>query len=203
MPWICVKCGTTVDGERSICRACGAARTVAPSSAPGGAAPTISASPVDISAIVDEPDATDVGAASAPSWACPKCRTLVEGEFEVCWRCGTSNIGIEDPDFRRVADVASAPSKRSPLPDGEPESGAISAPPGMPPDRRCTACGEALRPIQLVDTGGRSVSDHQELSYAAIGALTGGFFGDPVEGVIRAQLCPRCGRVTLYAVPTT
>src|SRR5262245_3733301 len=32
-------------------------------------------------------------------WTCVKCRERVDDEFEVCWRCGTSREGIEDPTF--------------------------------------------------------------------------------------------------------
>jgi hypothetical protein len=32
-------------------------------------------------------------------WACPKCGAEVEDDFEVCWGCGTSPEGVEDPSF--------------------------------------------------------------------------------------------------------
>ena len=32
-------------------------------------------------------------------WTCPKCRSEVEDSFEVCWSCGTSIDGVEDPSF--------------------------------------------------------------------------------------------------------
>ena len=32
-------------------------------------------------------------------WRCPKCRSRVDDEFEVCWSCGTSPDGAEDPWF--------------------------------------------------------------------------------------------------------
>ena len=45
-------------------------------------------------------------------WQCPKCRSKVDDSFDVCWSCGTSVDGIEDPDFV-VADLA------DPIPDEE------------------------------------------------------------------------------------
>jgi hypothetical protein len=45
-------------------------------------------------------------------WTCPKCATKVDPSFEVCWNCGTTEDGVEDPDFR-PAD-AESPSE-SPL----------------------------------------------------------------------------------------
>jgi hypothetical protein len=32
-------------------------------------------------------------------WTCLKCGEDVETGFEVCWSCGTSKDGTEDPDF--------------------------------------------------------------------------------------------------------
>jgi hypothetical protein len=32
-------------------------------------------------------------------WTCPKCQSKVDPAFEVCWKCGTSREGVEDPTF--------------------------------------------------------------------------------------------------------
>jgi hypothetical protein len=32
-------------------------------------------------------------------WNCPKCREEVDDELEVCWSCGTTIEGVEDPNF--------------------------------------------------------------------------------------------------------
>jgi hypothetical protein len=32
-------------------------------------------------------------------WQCPKCHSRVDDSFEVCWSCGTTADGVEDPDF--------------------------------------------------------------------------------------------------------
>src|SRR4051812_21446564 len=32
-------------------------------------------------------------------WTCPKCGAKVDPNFEVCWQCGTSPDGTEDPTF--------------------------------------------------------------------------------------------------------
>jgi hypothetical protein len=39
-------------------------------------------------------------------WTCPKCGTKVDPSFEVCWHCGTTPDGVEDPTFV-PADAAS------------------------------------------------------------------------------------------------
>jgi hypothetical protein len=38
-------------------------------------------------------------------WSCPKCRAKVDDTFEVCWSCGTSPDGEEDPTFTRADDA--------------------------------------------------------------------------------------------------
>lgn len=32
-------------------------------------------------------------------WCCPNCRKEVDDSFDVCWSCGTTHDGIEDPTF--------------------------------------------------------------------------------------------------------
>jgi hypothetical protein len=32
-------------------------------------------------------------------WTCPKCGAKVEPSYDVCWRCGTTAEGVEDPGF--------------------------------------------------------------------------------------------------------
>ncbi len=49
-------------------------------------------------------------------WTCPKCRSRVDDSFEVCWSCGTTADGVEDPDFV-IADEAE-PIEDEPLPEG-------------------------------------------------------------------------------------
>ncbi|SFH58725.1 zinc ribbon domain-containing protein [Planctomicrobium piriforme] len=38
-------------------------------------------------------------------WTCSKCRESVEDSFQVCWSCGTSVDGVEDPNFKPEIDV--------------------------------------------------------------------------------------------------
>ena len=39
-------------------------------------------------------------------WTCSKCHAKVDASFEVCWQCGTSVSGEEDPTFVRADDAA-------------------------------------------------------------------------------------------------
>lgn len=38
-------------------------------------------------------------------WTCPKCGSKVDATFEVCWQCGTTADGVEDPTFVRADDA--------------------------------------------------------------------------------------------------
>jgi len=48
-------------------------------------------------------------------WTCPKCGTRVDPGFDVCWNCGTTADGMEDPSFA-TADAVAADA--SPLENG-------------------------------------------------------------------------------------
>ena len=55
-------------------------------------------------------------------WTCPRCSAEVDEGFELCWQCGTSSDGVENPDFVREIDVGTVP-------------------PDWVPKIRCGACG--------------------------------------------------------------
>ncbi len=38
-------------------------------------------------------------------WSCPKCQTKVDDAFDVCWQCGTTTEGVEDPSFVKADDA--------------------------------------------------------------------------------------------------
>jgi hypothetical protein len=38
-------------------------------------------------------------------WTCAKCGERVQDDFEVCWSCGTSMDGVEDPGFFTADDA--------------------------------------------------------------------------------------------------
>ena len=41
-------------------------------------------------------------------WQCAKCRELLEDSFDVCWSCGTSKEGVDDPSFQIVEEGEAA-----------------------------------------------------------------------------------------------
>ena len=137
----------------------------------------------------------------------------IEPELDLCWACGTSRDGVEDPGFKRVDDrlLTQADTGVDSLEGATPWSAddggeaRHSEDPSVPSSGgrvlTCSDCGTKLVPIKLIDSSGRSDNRHEELRYAAGDAQQGWIFGYPIEGIIRAQLCPRCGRVALYALP--
>jgi hypothetical protein len=54
-------------------------------------------------------------------WICPKCETHVDPSFDVCWACGTSADGVEDPSFV-TADEAEPIYDRPPEFDAKPDT---------------------------------------------------------------------------------
>jgi len=62
-------------------------------------------------------------------WVCPKCQTMVESSYEVCWSCGTTIDGVEDPAFT-TADEAVPRSTEPPRGGGRMSA---SAPPSDAP----------------------------------------------------------------------
>ncbi len=42
-------------------------------------------------------------------WQCTKCHSKIEDSFDVCWNCGTTKDGVEDPDFQ-PADTGDKPT---------------------------------------------------------------------------------------------
>ncbi|MCI0683892.1 MAG: DUF2007 domain-containing protein [Gemmataceae bacterium] len=54
-------------------------------------------------------------------WTCPKCTKKVDDAFEICWACGTSVDGIEDPHFLEEA-VWEKPTPSGPEAEATPEN---------------------------------------------------------------------------------
>jgi hypothetical protein len=74
-------------------------------------------------------------------WTCPKCGTKVDPSFEVCWKCGTSKEGVEDPNFV-AADEAAPIVDPAYDPIAEPEPG------GPPIEGEVVPCYQAFSLIE-------------------------------------------------------
>jgi hypothetical protein len=113
-------------------------------------------------------------------WSCPKCETRVDDGFDVCWQCGTSREGVEDPGFVVADDAA---------PIVDPIYDPIAAPDpqglGVPPVTGHVLGGELVEAYQafslmeskfiadqLVAQGIPAMSDTQDMQ-DALGVLDG------------------------------
>ena len=106
-------------------------------------------------------------------WICAKCREQVEPSFDVCWNCGTSKEGAEDPAFRK-GDVAP--------PDGGPAAPARTL--------DCLRCR-----TRMSYSGTRYF--HEGSNWGFLGSL-GELFVNRERFEI--YLCPACGKFEFFAV---
>lgn len=100
-------------------------------------------------------------------WTCPKCDSKVDPSFQVCWNCGTSPDGVEDPSFVKADD---APPIEDALydPIAEPAPGTA---PTLPPPLEGTPASdlvEAYQALSLMES--KFLAD--QLSEAGIPAMS-------------------------------
>lgn len=134
-------------------------------------------------------------------WQCMKCWESVEDPFNVCWSCGTSRDGVEDPAFEKVegADVSTSSEAfclvDSTIPSEPPP--AEHATDGLPV---CAVCGGAREEGFLWDIfeggakPGRWIEGKPERSF-----WRGTNTGDRRSFRVQAFRCVECGRVELFA----
>jgi uncharacterized protein YbjQ (UPF0145 family) len=116
-------------------------------------------------------------------WKCVKCHEQVEDSFDVCWNCGASRDGTEDPSFQRVEDDRETPRRAAA------EEGAITAKPRRAP--------KAAPP--LIVTTGNEVAGHAIASY--LGVVRGIVVRSPgiVQGFLGGLQTIVGGNIETYA----
>jgi hypothetical protein len=131
-------------------------------------------------------------------WQCSKCGESGENSFEVCWNCGTSEDGVEDPTFRKVDDAEAEAIQLPPasVPRAALPADAIQTAefvPRLPPELKsgCPYCGgvDLVGNVKLGLTGqvgGVGVRYRTPL----------GFVVSAGAEALRAELCKTCGSVT-------
>jgi predicted nucleic-acid-binding Zn-ribbon protein len=125
-------------------------------------------------------------------WHCPKCREKIDDEFDVCWSCGTSRDGVEDPDFQRADDAApvedeAVPVQLTAIREAEAEV-------ALPATRATTNrmdCPRCHAVMQFVGTK----KFHEGTNWGAWGDL-GELFVNKED--FDVYVCKRCGRVEFY-----
>jgi uncharacterized protein YbjQ (UPF0145 family) len=93
-------------------------------------------------------------------WRCPKCGERHEETFDVCWNCGTSQDGTEDPDFRhdekRAAEQEST-DERSPPGFSEPVAATQEPQSASRDDHAVAAAAPALLVTTTPQVEGRRI----------------------------------------------
>ena len=108
-------------------------------------------------------------------WRCPKCQSKVDDSFEVCWSCGTTPDGIEDPDFVTADEADPIPDEE--LPEGTELDDPLADFAGTPmPD--LVDCYIALSTIeakfiadQLMEQGIPAIADKIDMKQAMGGGM--------------------------------
>ena len=114
-------------------------------------------------------------------WTCPKCGNKVDPSFDVCWSCGTTPDGVEDPSFVSAEDAG-------PIDDPPVEPRAIdeelSDPAALASDEELVECYWARNvqeakflADQLIEQGIPAAADELNLRYFLAGLPLGPYFG--------------------------
>jgi hypothetical protein len=116
-------------------------------------------------------------------WKCPKCHEMLEDTFDVCWNCGTSREGVEDPDFGKPEPDEALAESRDPV-DSDDES-------ELPRDTNPIVCPRCYRNLDFVGT--KRFHEGTRL----------GFLGELGELFVNRErfdvyVCPRCGRAEFF-----
>jgi hypothetical protein len=128
-------------------------------------------------------------------WSCTRCRAKVDNAFEVCWSCGTSRDGEEDPAFIRADDAVSVedpPSNWDQKLGDDPELAVAE-----PWRAECYWAGNAFEAMfvagQLVNEGIRATADALDFRIVFAGLFgfvpAGPYFGPRVR--VFAEDLPR------------
>lgn len=150
-------------------------------------------------------------------WECVKCHELGEDGFQICWNCGASQTGEEDPTFVKEREDLPSSAEQAPLP-------AMPEPPAERPSSISTSEGQAsstvpketpsdsplsVRPApwpacpkcrskrvlaggQLKQVGEAAI---QVFFFKRPGQI---FFPGPVRADIQVYVCGDCGYTEMY-----
>ena len=116
-------------------------------------------------------------------WQCVKCSGKLEDSFDLCWNCGTSLDGTEDPSFRKADDMPPEPDTDLVAADGR----------RMNPrtEKSLLSCTRCDRKLDYVGTK----SFHEGTRWGVLGDLGELFVNKERFDV---YCCPKCGRVEFF-----
>jgi hypothetical protein len=212
VPWTCPHCGAAVDDAVNRCWSC---RQTRPDSEPQTPTVPRTAQEPDpqvstADAVTDSAPETDVASESfqptsispetaAPlPWLCPKCGETVDAGFLVCWSCGCSIEGVEDPTFASVLETAPGDDESRAITFLNEESERVEP---ISVVQHCAHCQSPLEPGFIADfqrgqytmTPSEWVAGSPQPSF-----WTGTWTGDR-RFPIQAFRCTQCGHLEFWA----
>jgi hypothetical protein len=139
---------------------------------------------------------------AARSWTCSKCGETVDAGFLVCWSCGTSIEGVEDPSFVRADESVPGaeesaevtflddPDLEEPIPGSDP--------------RPCLRCQGPLEAGFIADYGhARTMKPSEWVAGTPQPSFwTGTWIGER-RHPIQAFRCAPCGHLEFWAGEST
>lgn len=144
-------------------------------------------------------------------WQCTKCRESVEDSFEVCWNCGTSRDGVEDPSFQKAEDtevdsnavvMEFNPTTASPVVSTEHTIQGGYGGPSANVSNTCHHCGSKKLiqglPLRVSVTTAEG-SGWGDADVVLHGAPEAWILKDPVLGGLNVRICGECGHAELHA----
>jgi len=212
MLWTCPHCGAAVDASADRCWACKQSR---PEPEPGSQAVSIPVSepgrevapadPNTESGSETGPGSTSVWPVSGPSavsatesWICSRCGETVDAGFLVCWSCGTSIDGVEDPSFVSANEMAADADETQAITFLDDD---LEGPgPGKDP-RRCFRCQGPLEPGFIADFqhGHTVMSPSEWIAGTPQPSFWSGTWTGDRRYPIQAFRCRHCGSLELWA----
>jgi hypothetical protein len=129
-------------------------------------------------------------------WTCSKCGETVDAGFLVCWSCGTSVEGIEDPSFVSACetDLGDNESQAVTFLDDdlqEPKPGPVPQP--------CSRCEGSLEPGFIADFRHGGMGPSEWVAGTPQPSFwTGTWIGDR-RYPIQAFRCMQCGHLEFWA----
>ena len=115
-------------------------------------------------------------------WQCATCREKLENSFDVCWSCGTSKDGVEDPDFRKADDIPPEQVTKAIVQVAESQE---------EPEKNPIMCPRCDHKLDYVGTK----AFHEGTRWGVLGDLGELFVNRENFDV---YCCPRCGRVEFF-----
>ncbi|MDP1564533.1 MAG: hypothetical protein Q8M16_24395 [Pirellulaceae bacterium] len=131
-------------------------------------------------------------------WSCKKCREQHEDSFLVCWSCGTTRDGVEDPAFGledgpEVIEAERMPASRRSVHSAWPPLDASQ----RLTDSVCPKCTaqKMIPEVTVIDSNGSS-SDN--LTVRLDRNPQAWVFKNPAFQELKAKVCGACGYTELY-----